>query len=219
MSRGYTQMTDALHAWVQEATGREADILARLRQATADHPQGGMQISPAAGQFIQLMVGLTGARRYLEVGTFTGYSALAAALALPDDGYLLACDVSEEFTSVGRPFWEEAGVDGKIDLRIAPALETLASIRPEQDGSFDLAFIDADKEPYSDYYDHALHLLRPGGVVMLDNVLWGGAIADPENTRRSTEAIREVNRMVGSDDRVDCSLLPLGDGILLARKR
>ena len=177
-----------------------------------------MQISPEQGAFLTLLVQLLGARRVLEVGTFTGYSALCMALALPEDGELVACDVSDEWTSVGRRYWDEAGVGHKVDLRLAPALETLAALRADgADGTFDLAFIDADKANYPAYYEAAVGLVRPGGLVAVDNALWSGAVADEEDTEPSTVAIRNTIAAAKRDPRTTGMLVPIGDGLLLAR--
>lgn len=179
-----------------------------------------MQIGPGQGQFLALLLKLLGARRVLEIGTFTGYSALWMALALPEDGKLIACDVSAAYTSIGRRSWQEAGVAHKIDLRIAPASETLRTLLAEgQAGSFDLAFIDADKEGYAGYYEQCLQLVRPGGLIAIDNVLWGGAVADDAAQDADTQALRALNARLHVDERIDLSLLPIGDGLTLARKR
>ena len=192
----------------------------RLREETASLEEANMQIGPEQGQFMTLLVELMGARSALEVGTFTGYSALAVALGLPDDGCLVACDVSEEWTAIGRRYWEEAGVAHKIDLRLAPALETLDGFLAEgRAGTFDFAFIDADKEGYDAYYERAVKLMRTGGLIVLDNTLWEGKVADPAVTDGDTEAIRILNRKLVGDERVTLSLLPVGDGLTLARKR
>ncbi len=183
-------------------------------------PEARMQISPEQGQFMALLVEMLGARHTIEVGTFTGYSALAVALALPDDGRVTACDVNSDFVDAGRAFWEEAGVTSKIDVRIGDAVQTLRSLREEGgDEQFDFAFIDADKGNYSTYYEHCLALVRKGGVVAVDNVLWGGSVADPDDTKPSTEAIRALNRTIHRDDQVSVSMIPIGDGLYLARKR
>jgi caffeoyl-CoA O-methyltransferase len=176
-----------------------------------------MQIAPEQGAFMALVTRLIGARRAVEVGTFTGYSSLSIARALPGDGTLLCCDVSEEWTAVARRYWERAGVDGKIELRIAPAVETLRSLPAGE--QFDLAFIDADKENYPNYYEEVLARLRPGGVIMVDNTLWMGAVVDPEATDDHTNAIRAFNDAVAADDRVDSVILTVGDGLTLVRKR
>ena len=179
-----------------------------------------MQISPDLGRFIALMVRLLQARNIVEVGTFTGYSALCMALALPDDGRLLACDVSDEWTRIGRPYWKSAGVDHKIDLRLAPAMETLSALL--EDGcaeTFDLAFIDADKGGYDDYYELCLKLLRKNGLILIDNVLWGGSVIDPDNQEADTVAIRNLNSKIVGDNRVDATMISVGDGLFLVRKK
>ena len=213
-------LTDQLYDYVLDASLRDDAILRGLRKETAEYVNAGMQISPEQGQFMGLLVQMIGARRCIEVGTFTGYSALCVARALPEDGRLIACDVSEQFTAVARRYWDKAGVAHKIDLRLAPAIETLDALIAEgHQGSFDFAFIDADKRPYDDYYERALTLLRPGGVVALDNVLWGGSVADPKNRKGSTRVLRKLNAKIKADERVSMSLLPLGDGLTLAMKR
>lgn len=178
-----------------------------------------MQISPDQGQFMAMLVKLIGVRRAIEVGVFTGYSSLCVARSLPADGLLVACDTSVEFTDIARRYWERAGVAGKIDLRIGPALETLERmIRSGESGTFDLAFIDADKANYPRYFERCLQLLRRGGLVLVDNALWGGHVADPARDDDITSTMRKLNARVGRDDRVDVSLLPIGDGLLFARK-
>ncbi len=220
MSRRTLPLDDRLYRYVLEASLREPPALAALRAETDGHPQANMQIAPEQGQFMQLLVRLTGARRVLEVGVFTGYSSLAIALALPPDGYLLACDVSDEFTAVARWHWAAAGVTERIELVLAPALETLdARLGAGEAGSYDFAFIDADKEGYVDYYERTLALLRPGGLVAVDNTLWGGAVADTADISAETAAIRRFNEHVREDQRVDLSLVPIGDGLTLARRR
>ena len=220
MSNRTIQVTPALYDYILAASSRESDVLGRLRAETASMPNANMQISPEQGQFMRLLVRLSGARRAIEVGVFTGYSSLSVALALPDDGRLVACDVSEEYTSVARRYWREAGVDGKIDLRIAPALETLdALLAAGEAGTFDFAFIDADKPNYPHYYERCLELLRPGGLITVDYVLWSGKVADPSVRDESTAVIRAFNEKLRDDDRVDLSLLPVGDGLTLALKR
>jgi predicted O-methyltransferase YrrM len=219
MSRQIT-LTDELLAYLQEVSLREPDALRKLREETAKLPMAGMQISPDQGQFMALLVRLIGARRCLEIGTFTGYSALAVALALPADGRVVCCDVSEEYTAVARRAWASAGVVGKIDLHLAPARVTLDKLRAEgRRGSFDFAFIDADKENYDHYYEAALELVRIGGVIAIDNVLWSGAVIDPKKQDADTKALRALNRKLRDDQRVDISMLPLGDGLTLARIR
>lgn len=209
-----------LYAYLLEVSVNEPDVMRRLREETAKLSNSNMQIGPEQGAFLALLVELVGARRCLEIGTFTGYSALAVALALPEDGQLVACDVSEEWTAVGRPFWEEAGVAGKIDLHLAPALETLDGLIAEgQTNSFDFAFIDADKAGYVDYFERCLTLLRTGGLIAVDNTLWEGKVVDASFTDVDTEAIRAFNETVKDDGRVTLSLVPVGDGLTLARKR
>lgn len=178
-----------------------------------------MAIGPEQGQLMQLLACAIGARRYLEIGVFTGYSSLAVALVLPADAYILACDVSEEFTAIARRYWQSAGVAGKIDLHIAPALETLAQLNRRSVEPFDMAFIDADKANVGAYYERALGLVRPGGLILVDNVLWDGAVLDAATTDPDTKALRELNATVGRDQRVDVALLPVCDGLLIARKR
>ncbi len=213
-------LDDALHDYLLSVSLRETGLLRRLRDETAALPQSSMQIAPEQGQFMALLVRLLGARRIVEVGTFTGYSALAMAAALPEDGQLIACDVSEAWTAIARRYWEEAGVSSRIELFIAPALETLDGlIRDGWAGTVDLAFIDADKESYGFYFERLLTLVRPGGLILIDNVLWGGSVIDPEKQDADTEAIRAFNAQLHHDDRIDLSLVPVGDGLTLARKR
>ncbi len=220
MSSRTIVLSDALYEYMLSVSLREPDVLSRLREETANLPQHNMQISPEQGQFMALLVELTGARRCLEIGTFTGYSALSVALALPEDGLIVACDISDEFTSRAKPYWQEAGVAGKIDLRLGPALETLdALIADGESGAFDFAFIDADKVNYQGYFQRALDLIRPGGLILIDNVLWSGAVADPARDDEDTEAIRDFNRALADDPRISLSLVPIGDGLTLARKR
>lgn len=214
------EMTERLYDYILEHSLREPEILARLRKETAGLPNSMMQISPEQGQFMTLLVELTGARRCLEVGTFTGYSSLAVALALPPDGKVVTCDVSEESTALARRYWAEAGVDDKIELRLAPAVESLTSLVEQGEaGSYDFAFIDADKTNYGDYYELCLTLVRPGGLIAVDNVLWNGKVADPEADDEDTRAIRALNKKIKSDERVTISLMPMSDGIFLVRKR
>ena len=213
-------LTDSLYEYLIDVSLRESQTQRALREATAKLPNAGMQIAPEQGQFMGLLARLIGARRYIEVGVFTGYSVLAVASALPDDGRVVACDVSEEWTSIGRPYWREAGVEHKIDLRLAPASQTLDELLATgQRESFDLAFIDADKEAYLGYYERVLALLRPGGLVCVDNTLWNGRVADPEVADADTVALRHFNEVLHRDERVDLSLVPIGDGLTLARKR
>ena len=219
MSRHTIELDDVLQRYLIDHSLREHSAQSALRAATASHAHAGMQISPEQGQFMALLVRLIGARRALEIGVFTGYSALAVALALPEDGRLLACDISDEYTRVGRPFWQQAGVAQKIELRLAPALETLdAQLAEGASGSYDFAFIDADKSGYDAYYERCLRLLRPGGLIAIDNTLWGGAVARPAQDA-DTEALQRLNAKLHQDQRIDLSLLPIGDGLTLARKR
>jgi predicted O-methyltransferase YrrM len=209
-----------LAAYIRRVSLREPDILRRLREETASHPRVSMQISPEQGQFMALLIHMLGARRTLEIGVFTGYSSLAVALALPEDGRVIACDVSEEYTAVARRYWREAGVESKIDLRLRPALETLNNlIALGQAGSFDFAFIDADKENYDNYYERCLTLVRPGGLIAVDNVLWSGRVIDAADKDADTRAIRAFNKKLLTDDRVWLSLLPIRDGVTLACKK
>ncbi|MGH8224715.1 MAG: O-methyltransferase [Gammaproteobacteria bacterium] len=220
MSARTLTLTDSLYDYLLDHSLRESPLLARLREDTQAMPQASMQISPEQGQFMALLVRLIGARRCLEVGTFTGYSSTVVALALPADGRVLCLDVSEEFTARARQVWREADVEDKIELRLAPARESLDALVAEgAAGSFDFAFIDADKENYPHYYEAALELLRPGGLVAVDNTLWSGSVADPANQKTDTVAIRAFNDAVHADERVDVSLVPIGDGLTLARKR
>jgi caffeoyl-CoA O-methyltransferase len=220
MSNRTISLTDSLYDYLLSVSLREPQLLLDLREETAAMPSARMQISPEQGQFMALLVKLSGARRCLEVGVFTGYSSLSVAMALPADGRIVACDVSEKWTAVARTYWQAAGVDRKIDLRIAPALETLdALIADGQAGSFDLAFIDADKTNYLAYYERVLVLLRRGGLLLVDNTLWSGAVADPENSEPDTVALRHFNETLHADERIELSLVPIGDGLTLALKR
>ena len=220
MARRTDHLPEELYTYLLDVSLREPPVLRRLREETASLEQANMQIGPEQGQFMALLVELMAARNVLEVGTFTGYSALVVALALPDDGRVVTCDVSEEWTAKGRRYWEEAGVAHKIDLRLAPAIETLDTLLAEGGAAtFDFAFIDADKEGYDDYYERALELIRPGGLITLDNTLWKGKVVDPAITDADTEAIRAINKRLAGDERVTLSLVPIGDGLTLARKR
>lgn len=213
------QIDDHLFDYLLAQSLREVPAQAALREATRTHPHANMQISPDQGQFMALLIKLMGARRTIEVGTFTGYSALTVALALPEDGRVLACDISDEYTRVGRPFWEQAGVSHKIELVIAPALQTLdARLAAGEAGGYDFAFIDADKANYDLYYERCLELLRPGGLIALDNMLWSGAVAHPAKTA-DTAALQQLNTKLRDDERIDLTLLTVGDGLTLARKR
>ncbi|MGV0104396.1 class I SAM-dependent methyltransferase [Nostoc sp. DSM 114160] len=209
-----------LYNYLLSVSLREPEILGKLRQETANHPRSGMQISPEQGQFMSLLVQLIAAKKTLEVGVFTGYSSLSVALALPPDGKIIACDVSEEFTAIARRYWLEAGVADKIDLQLAPALETLDRLLATgQAETFDFAFIDADKENYDGYYERSLQLVRPGGLIAIDNVLWSGQVADEQNQDESTQAIRALNEKLHHDERITLSLVPIADGLTLAIKR
>ncbi|MBC8135947.1 MAG: class I SAM-dependent methyltransferase [Fibrella sp.] len=214
-------MTDSLHAYLLGANEPLPPVQQRLRDETALLPQGGWQISAEQGQFMAFLAKLTGAKRCLEIGVFTGYSSLAVAQALPHDGTILALDISEEFTSVARRYWKEAGVTHKVVLRLAPATETLAKLleSPENIGAFDFAFIDADKPNYDSYYESSLQLLRVGGLLLIDNVLWAGKVADPAITDADTMAFKHLNAKIAADERVDRCMVPIGDGVTLCRKR
>jgi len=210
----------ALQAYLARFGYREPPILARLREETSTLPNREMQIAPEQGAFLGLLVQLLGARRCLEVGTFTGYSSLAVALALPPDGTLVCCDVSEEWTSVARRYWAEAGVAERVELRLGPAVETLdALIASGAAGTFDFAFIDANKDQYPDYYERAIVLVRPGGLVAIDNVFRGGDVADPSIDDEATRATRRLNERIAVDDRVTFVMVPIADGVTLARRR
>ena len=219
MTKTATGLAPDLYAYILETSLREPPVLARLREETAKMPRGRMQVAPDQGQFLGLLVRLIGAKRIVEIGTFTGYSSTSMALALPADGKLIACDISEEFTAMARRTWAEAGVAERIDLRIGPAVDSLdALIAGGGAGTFDMAFIDADKANYANYYERCLTLLRPGGLVAVDNVLWSGAVLDPAKTDEDTVAIRAFNAAMKTDDRVVQSLLSMADGLTLAVK-
>ena len=219
MSNRTLQLDDTLYRYLVSHSVREHPAQAALREATRSHPHAGMQISPEQGALMALLVRLIGARRTIEIGVFTGYSALTVALALPDDGSVLACDISEAYTRIGRPHWQAAGVAHKIDLRIAPALQTLdAQLAGGAAGTFDFAFVDADKTGYDAYVERCLELLRPGGLMAIDNTLWSGAVARPA-TDPDTLALQALNDKLHADPRIDLALLPVGDGLTLARKR
>jgi predicted O-methyltransferase YrrM len=220
MSNRTLQVTDEIYDYLIDISLREPVVLTELREWTAEHPRYPMQIAPEQGQFMALLVSLMGARRCLEIGVFTGYSSLAVALSLPEDGSIVACDVSEEYTAVAREFWNKAGVAGKIDLRLAPATETLDELLASGEaGQFDFAFIDADKSSYLGYFERCLGLLRPGGLIAVDNTLWSGRLVDEREQDEDCRALREFNRALHGDDRIDLSLVPIGDGLTLARKR
>lgn len=220
MSRLTLSLTAEVHRYLLANSLREAPVLARLRALTETLPEARMQIAPEQGQFLQWLVRLLGARHCIEVGTYTGYSSLAVALALPADARLIACDISEEWTRIAMQFWREGGVEGRIELRLQPALHTLDALLADGGGgTFDFAFIDADKGNYLAYYERLLVLLRSGGVICVDNTLWSGAVADSTIDDADTKAIRAFNTHVHRDERVDLSLLPIGDGLTLLRKR
>jgi len=206
--------------YILDVSLRETPVLKQLRQVTAKLPAARMQISPEQGQFMALLVQLIGARKTLEVGTFTGYSSLVVATALPANGRVVCCDINEEWTNIAKEFWQQGGVDHKITLHLAPAIETLNKlIEAGESASFDFAFIDADKANYDQYYEKALQLIRPGGLIAIDNVLWNGKVVDPNIDDEQTHAIRALNAKLKDDDRVDISLIPIGDGLSLLRKK
>ncbi|RQW84380.1 MAG: SAM-dependent methyltransferase [Methylococcus sp.] len=220
MKNKSVQLDDDIYTYLLSVSLREPEVLRQLREETASHPHGGMQIAPEQGQFMALLVELIGARRVLEIGVFTGYSSTCMALALPPDGRLMALDLSVEYTETARRYWQLAGVADKIELRLAPALESLDRlIEDGASGNFDLAFIDADKGYYDAYYERSLRLLRPGGLLLIDNVLWGGKVADATVYDDDTQAIRALNQKIHADDRVTAVLLPVADGLTVARKR
>jgi len=216
----FTPLDERLHDYLVAVGTREHPALAALRAETATMPKAGMQISPDQGAFMQFLARTLGARAYLEIGVFTGYSSLAVALALPADGRITALDASAEWTAVARRYWAEAGVAGKIDLRLGAAADSLDALLAEgRAGTYDFAFIDADKENYELYFERCLALVRPGGVIAADNVLWDGAVIDPKDIDADTEAIRAFNRARHRDERIDLSLVPIADGLTLALKR
>lgn len=220
MSKRTLTLDDTLYQYLLDHSVRESTLMRKLREVTALQEASRMQISPEQGQLMSLLVELLGAVRIIEIGTFTGYSALCMAQAMPEYGELVCCDVSEEWTDIGRPFWREAGVEKRIRLHIAPALDTLDGlIEKGETGRFDMAFIDADKTNYLSYFERCLKLLRRGGLLMFDNTLWDGAVADPQNQEPDTQALRELNDRLHKDERVSTSLVPIGDGLTLARKR
>lgn len=220
MSRRTLNLDDTLYDYVLDHSLREHPAQVALREATRTWPRAGMQISPEQGQLLALLMRLVGARRAIEIGVFTGYSALTAALALPEDGRLLACDISDADTRLGQPFWAQAGLAHKIEFVVAPARQTLeARLAAGEAGAYDFAFIDADKTGYDAYYELCLQLLRPGGLITIDNVLWGGSVARPAEGDADTAALQALNAKLHHDQRIDLSLLPIGDGLTLARKR
>jgi predicted O-methyltransferase YrrM len=220
MGKRTLQLDENLYDYLLTVSSRETPILKQLRDETDKLAEAGMQISPDQGQFMAMLLQLIGARRVVEIGTFTGYSALVMAMALPEDGKIVCCDKSEEWTSMARRYWKEAGVDNKIDLHLGDALDTLDSlIEAGNENAFDFAFIDADKVNYQNYFERCLALLRRGGLIAVDNVLWGGSVINPEKQDDDTLAIRAFNNQLKDDSRVDISLVPIGDGLTLARKK
>lgn len=220
MANSTIGLENQLYDYLLSISLREPDILASLREETAKHPMAQMQIAPEQGQFMELMVQLMGATKTLEIGVFTGYSSLCVALALPPNGQIIACDVSEEYTTIARRYWEAAGVANKISLQLGPAINTLDKLIAEgQAGTFDFAFIDADQENYEAYFERSLQLVRNGGLIVIDNVLWSGRVADPQVQDESTLAIRSFNDKLRNDPRVTLSVVPIADGLTLALKR
>lgn len=220
MSTETVVLDEMVYPYLLSVSLREHPVLAALRQETQQLQNAMMQIAPEQGQFMAFLVELMGAKKTLDLGTFTGYSALVVALALPQDGRVITCDINTECTNLAKRYWRDAGVEHKIDLKIAPALETLqAMLDAEEAESFDFIFIDADKNNYANYYEICMQLLRPGGVIAIDNVLWSGKVADPNNQDRGTQAIREFNQLVYQDKRVTLSMVPIADGLTLVRKR
>jgi caffeoyl-CoA O-methyltransferase len=219
MARRTLDLDDRLYDYLLKVGVRESDLLKELRAETAKRSNGGMQIGSDQGAFMHLLIGVIGAKRALEIGTFTGYSSLCVASALPADGKLICCDVSEEYTSIARNYWRRAGLESKIELRLGPAVATLDQMIEAKVPEFDFVFIDADKTNYGNYYERALNLVRTGGLIAIDNVLWGGAVVDPADNDEDTVAIRAVNEKIRTDERVTLSMIPLGDGLTLARKR
>ena len=221
MSNTALGLTDELAAYLRAVAVREPPVLARLREETQSSVRAAvMQITPEQGAFMRMLTGLLGARRVIEIGVYTGYSSISMALGMPADGRITACDTSAEWTEIARRYWREAGVDDKIDLHLRPALETLDALLADgAAGTYDFAFIDADKTNYDNYYERCIRLLRSGGMIGIDNVLWGGHVVDASDTDESTEAIRALNRKIHGDERVEVCMLPIGDGLTLARKR
>ncbi len=219
MSNKTINLTDEVYDYMLSISLKETDSLRQCREETAKHIMANMQIAPEQGQFFQLLVKMLNVKNAIEIGVFTGYSSLAVAAALPDDGKLIACDVSTEYTDLAKPFWKQAGVAGKIDLRIAPAIETLKQLASDGlQGKFDFAFVDAHKPEYINYYELLLPLIRTGGVIAIDNVLWNGEVANPENHNEETVAIRVFNEHIYKDERITMSMLPMADGITLILK-
>jgi predicted O-methyltransferase YrrM len=213
-------LTPEVYQYLQRVSLREPEVLQKLRVQTHKMSMAQMQISPEQGQFMRLIIELMGAKKTLDIGTFTGYSALSVAFGLPTDGKVIACDINGEWTGIAKKFWEESGIANKIDLRLAPAVETLQKLLDQGDaGTFDFAFIDADKVNYDNYYELSLKLIRPNGLIAIDNVLWDGKVADPDENDTNTVAIRKLNEKIATDERVSISMLSIGDGLTLARKR
>ncbi len=220
MSNRTINLDETLYQYLLDHSVRESALQRGLREVTSQLEMSRMQISPEQGQFMALLVELLGAERIIEIGTFTGYSALCLAQAMPEQGELICCDVNKEWTDIGRRFWRDAGVEARIDLHLAPALDTLGNlIKYGEAETFDMAFIDADKTNYLNYYECCLALVRRGGLILFDNTLWGGAVADPSDQDADTQALRELNERLHRDERVSISLVPIGDGLTLARKR
>ena len=219
MASNYRIVNQDVYTYIQSVSAVEPDTLRQLREETAQLPRAAMQISPLQGQFMSLILKSINAQTALEIGVFTGYSSLCIAMALPDQGRLVACDISEEWTAVARRYWKAAAIDHKIDLRLAPAVDTLdALLREGRQDAFDFVFIDANKDGYEAYYEKSLALLRPGGMMMVDNVLWKGYVFDPDNRDEETRFIRQFNQNRKGDQRVEISMIPVGDGITLVRK-
>lgn len=219
MSNRIIQMTDKLYDYLLEVSLRESKVLAELRKETSKLPMSQMQIAPEQGQFMALLVKLISAKKTLDIGTFTGYSALVVAAALPENGKVITCDIREEWTGIAQKFWDKAGLRQKIDLQLAPALDTLEKlIANKESNTFDFAFVDADKNNYPEYYEKSLQLLRPGGLMAIDNVLQDGRVADPDCKDKITETIRQLNKKIHADKRVDISMIPIADGLTLVRK-
>ncbi len=220
MSRKTLSLTPELYDYILSVGVREHPLLTALRRETGQLEEANMQISPEQGQFMQILVKLMGAKNCIEVGVFTGYSTLATALALPADGKIVACDINEQWTSIARQYWQRAGVAEKIDLHLAPAIETLQRLLEEgRTGSFDFAFIDADKTGYDSYYELCLQLLRPGGLILFDNTLWSGKVVEENSQDEDVKAIRALNAKLHRDERIDLCLLPLSDGVTMVRKQ
>jgi len=220
MSNRTLNLDDDLYSYILSASSRESNLLAQLRKETESVELSIMQIAPEQGQFMAFIVKLIKAKRAIEVGTYTGYSSICVASVMPEEGKLIACDVSEEWTNIAKRYWKQAGLENKIELKLAPAIETLDNLlKDKQHNSFDFIFIDADKAHYDDYYERSLLLLRPGGLIMIDNVLWSGSVADPSVNDEDTAAIRALNKKLKNDDRIELSLLPIADGISLVLKK